>query len=96
LGALHETRTYAEIRSATLAYIRKLSARVAVLGPIIGLFCGAALYVFAIHVGVPAPAWSGSVFIDWTLHGLLVSAILLAGIWWCVWIEWPEEPPTTR
>jgi hypothetical protein len=87
------TCTRAELRSGALAYLRRLSVKVAVLGPILGLLCGVVLYLIALRMEVPAPTWSGSVFLDWTLYGLLTSAVLLAGIWWCIWIEWPEDSP---
>jgi hypothetical protein len=86
-------RTRAELWSESLACIRKLSVKVVVLGPILGLLTGTFLYFFALGKGVLAPAWSGSVFLDCTLYGLLTSALLLAGIWWCIWIESPEQSP---
>jgi hypothetical protein len=79
-----------------IASMRKLTIKVLVLGPLLGLACGAILQIIAQAQAVPAPAWSGSVFLDWTLYGLLATAGLLALIWWSVWVEWPEESPASN
>ena len=71
--------------------------QVLVLGPLLGLACGAILEMIARANGVPPPGgWTGSVILNWIIYGILAGAVLLAGIWWILWLEWPEDLPSSE
>jgi hypothetical protein len=63
-----------------------------VAGPVVGFGCGVILRLYANHLGVvDVRTWSGSLLLDWTTIGLLVSAAVLAALWIIKWGEKPER-----
>ena len=87
----------ADLRPEMLSFMRKLSKKVLVLGSLLGLACGAILEMIARANGVPPPGgWTGSVILNWIIYGILAGAVLLAGIWWILWLEWPEDLPSSE
>src|SRR5262249_30733703 len=61
LAAFAWVHSRADLRPEMLSFMRRLSKKVLVLGPLIGLAFGAILQMAAQPKGIPLPGWTGSV-----------------------------------